>query len=279
MLSSKVKAGCTALGAIVAYLLAACGSSDFVPQQAVDEPGGQNGHPRLGDGGSACGMGPSLVELECGDGGGDAGQGTDATPRRPAACGDPRINTEQGMIVAYAPSNGQSVGQHGRVVVWANDECPPSVAPGERVDPSTGAVTLPGNRTAKLHDGYLAEPALYVAPATAENGGTPFFPTAIRGGFNSSYSPYALGACDCKGGFVLMQDAGLGGLMAPDAGAATLVPMDPPPQGTTLPCFWTAEYVWDVSSLGLTPGAHDIELSIPDGDGDREEACTTILVE
>jgi hypothetical protein len=121
--------------------------------------------------------------------------------------------------------------------------------------------------------------APYVSPATAENGGTPFFPTAIKGGFNSSDSPYALGACDCKTGLVFLEDAGIGGLMAPDGDAGTLVPMDPPPQGTTLPCFWTAEYVWDVSSLRLTRGAHDIELSIPDGDGDREEACTTIVVE
>jgi hypothetical protein len=195
-----------------------------------------------------------------------------------ASCGDPNVNTERGMIVAYSPAAGQAVGAAGQIVVWANDECPLVIAPGEKVDPSTGAITVPGNRSAKLSDGYLAEPALYVAPATAENGGTPHFPTAIKGGFNSSYPPSELMACDCNGGFVALQDAPAH-LLAPDGGAATLVPMDPPPPGTTLSCFYTAEYVWDVPSLGLAPGTYGVELSIPDGDGDRQEACLTVLIQ
>jgi hypothetical protein len=127
----------------------------------------------------------------------------------------------------------------------------------------------------KLSDGYLVEPALYIAPATAETGGMPHFPDAIKGIFNSSHLPTELQACDCNTGDVVY---GEGGVVAPDAGGATIVPLDVPPMGTTLQCFDTAEYVWNVQSLGLTAGTYEAELVVPDGDGEHEVVCIAVNI-
>jgi hypothetical protein len=163
------------------------------------------------------------------------------------------VNNEPDILVGYAPANGQSVGANGQIKVWVNDEAAPKIAPNEQIDANTGAITTPGDRSAKAADGYLWEPALYIAPQTAENGGTPHFPTAIKGYYNNQPQLKVAG---------------------------TLVPgMDPPPAGSTLAEKYTGEDIWDVSSLGLGPGTYMAEFVIHDGDRDRGVGCVTIVIQ
>jgi len=170
----------------------------------------------------------------------------------PALCTAGGANNEPKILVGYAPANGQSVGAGGQIKVWVNDEGAPIIAPGEQVDPNTGVITMPGDRTAKAADGYLWEPALYIAPQSAENGGTPHFPTAIKGSYNNTTVK----------------------------GPGTLVPgMDPPPPGSMLSAQYTGEDIWDVNSLGLGPGVYTAEFVIHDGDRDRGVGCVTIIIQ
>jgi hypothetical protein len=192
------------------------------------------------------------------DGGGGTGGctnefgGCDAgLPPTPMLCQlDGGVNNEPGILVGYSPANGQSVGATGQVKVWVTDEWPPIIAPGEMVDPTTGAITMPGNRTSRAGDGYLWEPALYIAPDNAENGGTPHFPTRIRGTYNNTTTP---------------------------GPGSTVAGMDPPPMGRTL-LRYTGEDIWDVASLGLGPGTYIAEFVIHDGDRDRAVGCVTITI-
>ena len=169
----------------------------------------------------------------------------------PALCMKGGINNEPNILVGYAPSNGQTVGAGGQIKVWINDEGAPIIAPGEQVDPNTGAITKPGDRTAKAADGYLWEPALYIAPQSAENGGMPHFPTAIKGSYNNT----------------TIKGAGM-----------MVAGMDPPPPGANLSSTYTGEDIWDVNSLGLGPGVYTAEFVIHDGDRDRGVGCVTIII-
>jgi hypothetical protein len=167
-------------------------------------------------------------------------------------CNSGGVNNEPGILVGYSPANGQTVGANGQIRVWVNDEGAPIIAPGEIVDPNTGLITTPGNRTARAADGYLWEPALYIAPETAENGGTPHFPTMIKGRYNNTTIK----------------------------GPGTLVAgMDLPPAGSSLSSQYTGEDIWDVSSLGLSPGTYLAEFVIHDGDRDRGVGCVTIVIQ
>lgn len=175
-----------------------------------------------------------------------------ALPPPPPLCTAGGVNNEPNILVGYAPSQNQSVGVGGQIKVWVNDEGAPIIAPGEIVDATTGAITTPGMRTAKAPDGYLWEPALYIAPQSAETGGMPHFPTAIRGDYNNTTIK----------------------------GAGTHVAgMDPPPPGSQpLQQAYTAEFIWDVASLGLTPGNYLAEFVIHDGDRDRGVGCVAITI-
>jgi hypothetical protein len=178
--------------------------------------------------------------------------GMPSLPPMPALCKAGGANNEPEILIGYAPANNETVGATGQIKVWINDEGAAIIAPGEMVDANSGAITKPGDRTAKAADGYLWEPALYIAPQTAENGGTPHFPSAIRGYYNSTTIK----------------------------GAGTLVAgMDPPPAGSQpLTEKYSTEDIWDVSSLGLAPGSYIAEFVIHDGDRDRGVGCVTIVI-
>ena len=133
-----------------------------------------------------------------------------------------------------------------------NDEGAPFISPNEQLDPVTGAITVPGDRTARAPDGYLWEPALYIAPATAENGGTPHFPSMIKGWYNYPG----------RG-----KTAGFPG-----------APIDPVPGNPPLQEKYTSEDIWNVSDLGLRPGTYIAEFVVWDGDTDRAVGCITIIV-
>jgi len=176
---------------------------------------------------------------------GGGGDGS-APPPPPSLCCS-SLNTEPGILVAYSPAPGQTVGSGDQIKLWVNDEHPPFIAPGEQVDPTTGAVTMPGDRTATAPDGLLWEPALYFA-----NGGVPYFPQWIKGWY-SNVPPSTTGGFQVPG-------------------------MDPPPLGTRLMDKFTGEDIWDVSALGLSPGTYTAVFVIHDGDRDRGIGCVTIVI-
>jgi hypothetical protein len=173
-------------------------------------------------------------------------------PPPPAICNDPAISTEPEILVGYSPALGQTVGLHGQIKVWVNDENPPFIAPGEQVDPTTGTVLAPGNRIATAPDGLLWEPALYIAPQTPQNGGTPHVPQWFKGWIDNS------------------PPGGSGGMQIPG--------MDPVPPGSMLAEMYTGEDIWDVSSLGLAPGTYTAVFVVHDGDDDRAIGCVTIVI-
>jgi|SRR5215813_14183521 len=183
--------------------------------------------------------------------------GVDALPPPPQLCQDMNVNNEPEILVGYSPANGQTVSQNGQIKVWVNDECAPTIAPNEQVNTMTGAITMPGNRSATAPDGYLYEPALYIAPQTAENGGTPHFPTYIKGQFQNNPTGFPF---NC---------------FTPITGAT----IDPPPPNSMLSEPFTAEFIWDVSSLGLAPGTYQGEFVIHDGDIDRAVGCIVIVIQ
>jgi hypothetical protein len=191
----------------------------------------------------------------------DGGQpALDMTQPLPMLCTCARsgcANNEPDILVGYSPATGQTVDGSGQIKVWVKDEAAPFIAPGEVVDPNTGAITTPGDRTAKAPDGYLWEPALYIAPASAESGGTPNFPTAIKGW----YRAYGSSAVDVNG-------------MDPPPGPQPMTPDLGRPYGD-----YTGEDIWDVKSLGLGPGSYVAEFVIHDGDTDRGVGCVTIVIQ
>src|SRR6266404_3043205 len=153
---------------------------------------------------------------------------TFAPPAVPSLCQGRGANDEPEILVGYSPAQGQSVGAGGQIKVWVTDEGAPIISQGEVLNPANGAITKPGNRTQKAPDGYLWEPALYISPQTAESGGTPHFPIAIRGDYNNDPSNPRVSGTHTGG-------------------------MEPAPAGSQLIDF-VAEDVWDVNSLALAPG-------------------------
>jgi hypothetical protein len=209
-----------------------CGVGEFGPNCDAGVDSGSGNKCGAGEFGPGCGM--------------------------PALCSDEAISNEPEILVGYSPSSGQSVSETGQIKVWVNDERAAIIAPNEQVDATTGAITTPGDRTAKAPDGYLWEPALYIAPQTAESGGTPHFPQVIKGWYNN------------------MPPAGSG---RPARGAGVQVPgMDAPPPGAQITLQYSTEYIWNVSDLGLAPGTYIAEFVIHDGDRDRAVGCVTIVV-
>ena len=196
--------------------------------------------------------------LTCGQGSCQSGEfsscdgGAPPLPPPPKLCQAGGVNNEPEILVGYAPASGQSVGAGGQIKVWVNDEGAPIIAPGEIVDASTGMITTPGDRTAKAADGYLWEPALYIAPQSAETGGTPHFPSLIRGDYNNT----------------TQKGAGL-----------HVAGMDPPPPGSMLSENYTAELIWSVDALALPAGTYLAEFVIHDGDRDRGVGCVTITIQ
>ncbi len=167
-------------------------------------------------------------------------------------CEEGGANNEPEILVGFSPAAGETVGAGGQIKVWVNDEGAPFIALNEQVDPVTGQVTTPGDRTGKAGDGYLWEPALYILPQTAEAGGTPHFPSIIKGEYNNKPPSKGKGI----------------------VGAA----IDPMPPGASKSEKYLAEFIWDVNSLGLVAGSYVAEFVIHDGDDDRGVGCININI-
>ena len=224
----------------------------------IDDPGGCGGDefkqscevapPR--DGGSSCAEGE--FSSACGNGP-DGG----TPPPPPPACDDPDLNNEPEILAAYSPAEGESVSQCGEVKVWVNDEWAAFIAPNEQVDPTTGVIIAPGDRSAIAPDGLLYEPVLYIG------NNPPIFPTHIKGWYNNDPQAFVKG----KGG--------AGKANAPGVEGA---PVDPAPPGTDLSETYTTEFVWNLCSLGLPPGTYLAEFVVADGDKDRALGCVMIVI-
>jgi hypothetical protein len=175
------------------------------------------------------------------------------TPSRDSICNSKAVNTEPEILAGFYPGPGQTVSSTGQIKVWVNDEGPPFVAPGENINNTTGQVITHGDTSAKAPDGYLFEPALYVG-TPVEQGGTPHFPDYIKGDYNNT----------------------TGSLINQGSHGA---PVDPVPQGTTLHELFTAEDIWNVTNLGLSPGTYQAEFVIHDGDIDLGVGCVSITIQ
>jgi len=182
-------------------------------------------------------------------------------------CQNRAVNEEPWILLAYSPSQGQTVGANGQVKVWVSDEAPPCVGTGETVD-ATGLVTTRGNTTEKASNGYLWEPALYV-DTFAENGGTPHFPDSIKGTFNNGSK--SSGSCENLGN--IGRRGGNGGVV--NGPAMDPVPSHAPAQEPE----YQDEYIWNVSSLGLATGTHQAEFVIHDGDVQYGVGCVNIAIQ
>ena len=179
------------------------------------------------------------------------------TPGQPpvgktALCQSGGINAEPEIIAATIPSAGQSVSSTGQIKVWVMDEGAPIIAPS-------------GNLNEKGPDGYYYEPAVYLDAATAESGGSPHFPNVLKGQVNANPQKPIM-----------------------TTSFTPAVATDPLPAGAnTNGCFagskffqcYTAEYIWNVSSLGLNSGTHRAEFVVHDGDYERGIGCVNISIQ
>ncbi|HEX7479909.1 MAG TPA: hypothetical protein VF331_19055 [Polyangiales bacterium] len=208
---------------------------------------------------ASSGLTLTTCSVASGDGGGPAVQSV------PKACSDPSLSTEPEIIAAYQPSGSQTVGSKGQIKVWVTDECPTFLASGEVVDAKTGLITTPGDRTALAADNYLNEPALYIAPDSAEGGGTPHFPQYIRGAYNNM-PPGATDLPNFVGCFSTTVGSKGPALETLPAGSAPLNQL------------YSTEIIWDVDKLGLSPGSYIAEFSIHDGDRERAFGCVNLAI-
>jgi hypothetical protein len=149
--------------------------------------------------------------------------------------------------------------------------CTQIITPGNRK--ATGNDIWQSHPLAPVGDPYIVEPALYIAPDTPDNGGTPHFPTAIKGGVNNS------------GVWTNAQPLLIPGMDPPPPGtvdhseASRCQRVDVSGVGWVLSSeYCKAEFTWDVSSLGLKPGTYLAEFVIHDGDTDRGVGCIDITI-
>lgn len=184
------------------------------------------------------------------------------------------FNEEPDIIFATDPAFGGVVRAGGQIKIWVweDDGNGGSVSLGTVVDPATGMITTPGNRTLADPNGYLWEPAIYLTKLTTpdqagpysgdkESGGRAYFPIAIKGVAN--YGGIGVGSFGNDEGDDILNSA----------------PIDPPVNiikarpGSGLTY---SEFIWDVNSLGLTAGYYRVQIILHDGDKDLAINCTTI---
>jgi hypothetical protein len=181
----------------------------------------------------------------------------------PILCYSDGAHREDITVAAVLPAEGTSVGPNDQLRVWATDEFPLIIAEGEKVDMNSGMIVTPGsNRTAPDYDGFLKEPALYIAPQLFPNGGKPYFPSMVRGNFSPEPAGYGGGPVNP-------------GLNVPgvEPKPATLGYLPYPNQASYSSQGSDAEYFWDVAALGLPPGDYLGQFIIRDGDNDHGVAC------
>lgn len=173
--------------------------------------------------------------------------GATITPPISGLCKKGGANTHPEALVAYTPPQATAISNQDQITLWVSDTLPPHIAPNEQVLGGSGAIKVPGDRAALAPDGYRWEPQLYIFPATLENGGQPYFPNFIRGGYNNG--------------------------AAMDSHNNDVIPPDHLPTSNT-----TVEFLWNVKDIGLTDNEYQIEFVAHDGNNGMGVKCITIRV-
>ena len=175
--------------------------------------------------------------------------GATITPPMTSLCQKGGKNTHPEIILGYSPAHASGVSTTGQIKIWLNDTSPLKIAPSELVNRNSGTIITPGDRTATAPDGFLWEPALYIMPQTVDVAGShAYFPTLIQGGYNNGADRVAFGMDQ----------------LPPGAGN----PKNP----------FTVEYTWNVSDLGIKPGAYQLQFVAHDGESGRAIGCIAVRV-
>jgi len=175
-------------------------------------------------------------------------------------------SSDSNIFIALDPPNAQAVGATGNIRAWVSDEAGGRIPSSVTAD-SSGTITKHSDPIIdKDSHGYPWEPAIYVTlltpqnqngpfPGDKENGGTPRFLTAVKGKATTSKSTGWLN--------VPTHDDPLLYRIGNRRGDGQHV----------------AEFIWNVASLGLSPGNYRVQVSLHDGDSHLAVECTTIIVQ
>jgi len=186
----------------------------------------------------------------------------------PAAnCEHNNINQEDSMIIGFDPGYDKSVGAGGDIRAWYTDENPPMISLGEKVDPGTGNVTKRGDTS--IVDTCSSGKSLNISfEPSLTIGGNVFYPDKIKGTFypssTCSYDPSRNGPKGPPIDDFKPYQAGTPGLKN---------------YGPGRDLSETAEFIWHVSSLGLTPGNHQAKIIAHDGDREIGILCANITIQ
>jgi hypothetical protein len=178
--------------------------------------------------------------------------GATITPPVTSLCKKGSANVHPEALIAFTPSQASAVSTGGQISLWVSDTKPPYIAPNELVVNSTGAIAVPGDVLSTtspgyISDGYLFEPQLYIFPQTLEKGGKYYFPDYVRGAYFNG---------------------------TPEVSDNTdVLPPDSLPTSSQ-----TAEYLWNVQSIGLTDGDYNIEYVAHGGHGNLGVKCVSLRV-
>lgn len=175
-------------------------------------------------------------------------------------------SSNSNIFIALDPPNGQAVGTTGQIRAWVSDEAGGRIPSSVTTD-SNGIITKHSDPIIdKDSHGYPWEPAIYLTLLTPqnqngpftgdkENGGSPIFPTSVKGkvtpGKSSGWLP------------VPTHDDPLSYRIGNRVGDGQHV----------------AEFIWNLASLGLSPGNYRVQVSVHDGDSHLAVECTTIVVQ
>ncbi len=179
---------------------------------------------------------------------------------------------EPGILYAFMPGSSQSLTPGGQIKVWYTDEHALTLGknPGVSPVPDTHVLSNPGvgDTTARDSSNLLYYPGLYITDITndasstagdAQNGGTGIPPSMVYGYWK------ALGDSDpnCGGGDCNLPAGADQFSSIPSADLNT----NTGSRGTET--GFQAEIIWNVDSLGLTPG-HQYRAQFVIHDGDRD---------
>ena len=184
-------------------------------------------------------------------------------------CNSSGGQNEFGSLVGFSPAPGGNV-VDGKLRIWVIDEKAPLLAPGQTLDPN--GVPQGGDLTQKRGIFPLG-PTLYIFPNTVESGGTPYVPNFVKGSVNNGHD---LNGPPIDSDYKQFQNG-------PDF-IDNPAPIDLPKPGRNIyygkryETEHFAEFVWNISSLGLGPGTHQVQFAAYDGDGDRAAGCTSFTI-
>lgn len=173
--------------------------------------------------------------------------GITITPPVTSLCEKGGKNIDPDALIGYSPDQAQGVSSLGQIDLWVSDTMPPYISPGEQVLQSDGAIKEAGDLATLAPDGFLLEPQLYIFPQTVDRNGKPYFPNYVRGDYNNGNPGVSYGS-------------------------------DPTPYDALPLSTYTVEFVWNVSSIGLTAGDYQIQFVTHDGREQLGIRCESIYV-